>query len=47
VVSVDDGAVTVRGKGGSFAEKSISFNADVAWSAPGVHIVVHQQWVGD
>ncbi|WP_429262004.1 BON domain-containing protein [Paraburkholderia atlantica] len=40
VVSIDDGTVTLRGKMGSFAEKSISCNS--AWSAPGVRMVIDQ-----
>jgi osmotically-inducible protein OsmY len=43
-VSVSDGTVTLRGKVGSFPEKSISLNA--AWSAPGVRTVIDQLSIG-
>ncbi|MEP9327735.1 BON domain-containing protein [Paraburkholderia phymatum] len=43
-VSVDDGTVTLRGKVGSFPERSIVCNA--AWSAPGVRNVVDRLSIG-
>ena len=43
-VSVSDGTVTLRGKVGSFPERSIACHA--AWSAPGVRNVVDQLSIG-
>jgi osmotically-inducible protein OsmY len=43
-VAVNNGTVTLRGKVGSFPERSIACNA--AWSAPGVHNVIDQLSIG-
>ncbi|MEI6001938.1 BON domain-containing protein [Paraburkholderia bengalensis] len=43
-VDVNDGTVTLRGKVGSFPERSIACSA--AWSAPGVHNVIDQLSIG-
>lgn len=43
-VSVSEGTVTLRGKVGSFPERSIACNA--AWSAPGVRNVIDQLSIG-
>ncbi|OUL95706.1 BON domain-containing protein [Paraburkholderia hospita] len=43
-VAVNDGTVTLRGKVGSFPERSIACNA--AWSAPGVNNVIDRLSIG-